>query len=562
MGSIDHQPASARTEPKLGLPSDTHGISVPLPLSLSLLLCLFIVVGAFVVRLTGIVEPLGPDQGVYATIGWGMQRGLALYRDLWEQKPPGIYLMYQLAFALFGTGVNAIFWIDYLAAALTTLVLFDLGRRVVSLRFGALTAAVFAIGTLPAARFPYGGFIERAISEDFIVLLVSAAAWATAMAIAPAERAWPTAWPHAWSVGAGLLLGLTTVFKPMAAVYWLALVLWTWWVTDRTRAWRFAIDSAFGSLVAPLLAIGWMWSQGVLQDAWIALAEYNRAYLAIGGYSFAGIVNELAHEVWRRLVRDEMWALGALSAGVAFCAWRWRGTKPGAAAALGIVWLGASLASILLNGPRMFHTYFLPPLVPLSLLFAWLLDQIIALPRGRRAVGAVLVLGFTAIMLVRSGSVARAISVTTWDTERLRGHIDRQEFLQHFRSRYTQSFSAADNAQLADYIRSHSEPQDRIFIFGMSAGTYFLSGRLPASRFLWAYPAVSRMIDRPEFRVETLASDLARKAPRYIVFQRHNGDNLSGWRAEDSFAAPPMVALLRGYRQEVEIGGFVLYRRI
>lgn len=486
-----------------------------------------------------------------------MQHGLALYRDLWEQKPPGIYLTYRLAFALFGTGVNAIFWMDYLAAALTTLVLFDLGRRLVSLRFGLLTAAVFAIGSLPAARFPYGGFIERAISEDFIVLLASAAAWATAMAIARRQGAWS----HVWSIGAGLLLGLTTVFKPMSAVYWLALVLWTWWVTDRTRAWRFAVDSAIGSLVAPLLSIAWMWSQGVLQDAWIALAEYNRAYLAIGGYSFVGILNELAHEVWRRLVRDEVWALGALSACVALCAWRWRGTRPGAAAALGILWLGASLASIVLNGPRMFHTYFLPPLVPLSLLFAWLLDRIIALPRGRRAVAAVLVLGVMAAMLVRSGSVARAISVTTWDVERLSGQLDRQEFLQRFRSRYTESFSAADNAQLADYIRSHSEPQDRIFVFGMSAGTYFLSGRLPASRFLWAYPAVSRMIDRPEFRVETLASDLARKAPRYIVFQRHNGDNLSGWRAEDSFAAPPMVALLRGYRQEVEIGGFVVYRR-
>ncbi len=517
-------------------------------------ICLPIVVGAFVVRLAAFTEPLGPDQGVYATIGWGMQRGLALYRDLWEQKPPGIYLMYRLAFALFGTGVHAIFWMDYLGGALTTLVLFDLGRRLISLRYGALAAAVFALGTLPAARFPYGGFIERAISEVFIALLVSAAAWATAMAIARRQRG--------WSIAAGLLLGLTTVFKPMAAVYWLAFVSWTWWVTDRARAWRFAIDSAIGSLVAPLIAIGWMWWQGVLYDAWVALAEYNRAYLAIGGYSFAGIVNELAHEVWRRLVRDEIWALGALSAGVAVCAWRWRATRPGAAAALAIAWLGASLASILLNGPRMFHTYFLPPLVPLSLLFAWLLDRIIALPRGRRLTAAVLVVGVTVVMLVRSGSVARAIGVTAWDAEYIGGCTDRQEYLQRFQSRYTQSFSAADNAQLADYIRSHTDPQDRIFVFGMAAGTYFLSGRLPASRFLWAYPAVSNMIDRPEFRVETLAGDLARKAPRYIVLQRRNGDSLSGWRAEDSFAAPPMVALLRGYQQEVEIGGFVLYRRM
>src|SRR5262249_45892964 len=103
-------------------------------MSLGLWISLLIVVGAFVVRLTGFVEPLGPDQGVFATIGWGMQHGLALYRDLWEQKPPGIYLMYRLAFALFGTDVNAIFWMDYLGAVLTTLVLFELGRRLIGLR--------------------------------------------------------------------------------------------------------------------------------------------------------------------------------------------------------------------------------------------------------------------------------------------------------------------------------------------------------------------------------------------------------------------------------------------
>ena len=47
-----------------------------------------IVIAMFIVRLAGVVEPIGPDQGVYLTIGWGLRRGLLLYRDLWEQKPP------------------------------------------------------------------------------------------------------------------------------------------------------------------------------------------------------------------------------------------------------------------------------------------------------------------------------------------------------------------------------------------------------------------------------------------------------------------------------------------
>jgi hypothetical protein len=514
---------------------------------------LSIVVGVFVVRLPAIVEPLGPDQGLYAAIGWGIARGLALYRDMFEQKPPGIYVTYWLGFALFGAKTASIFWLDYLAGAGTALVLFDLGRRIVSIRFGALAAVVFAVGTMPAARYAYGGFLERAISETFIALLAAAAAWATAMAIARAE--------DRWSIGAGLLVGLALVFKPMAFVYLPALALWTWLMTNAARARRFALCAAMGSVVAPLVAVVWMWAGGVLHDAWIALAEYNTAYLAVGGGGLAGILDQFAHEVWRRMKTDEVWALGTLSAVVAVGAWRWRRTRAGSAASLGIVWLGAALAAIVLNGPRMFQTYFVPSLVPLCFLVAWLLDQVFESGRRWRVTRAALVLGLMSVMLVRSGSVARAVSMTRWDTRHLFGYTERQAYLARFQSQATRAFSAADNERLADYVRSHTEPDDRVFVFGMVGGTYFLSGRLPASRFLFVYPAVSNMIDRPEFRAETLARELARTAPRYIVFQRHNADTFSGWRAQDAFDAPPMVALLRGYRRESEIGDFVLYHR-
>jgi hypothetical protein len=511
------------------------------------------VIGVFIVRLPGIVEPMGPDQGVYSTIGWGLRRGLVLYRDLWDVKPPGIYLTYLLGFALFGTRETSIFWLDYLAGALTALVIFDLGRRVVSLRFGALAAAVFAIGTLPAARHPLGGFLERAISEKFISLLAAAAAWATVVAI--------TRTHDRWSLGAGLFVGLAAVFKPFALVYWPAFLLWTWFVTDTARARRFAMYSVIGVLIVPLMTFIWLWAEGVLGDAWVALVGFNRAYLTVGGKGVGFIVNRFAHEVWGRMKTDEVWCLGSLSAVIALCAWRWRSTRPGWAASLGIVWLGAALVAILANGPRMFATYFVPPLVPLCLLFAWLLDQTLASRQRWRLAAGLLVAGVTGAMLVRSGSVNRAASVTSWDARYLAGHSDRQEYLGRFQSRASRAFSAADNAQLADYVRTHTDPSDRIFVFGMTGGTYFSSGRLPASRFLFVYPAVSNIIDRPEFHVETLAAELTRTAPRYIVLQRHNGDSFSGWRAEDSFAAPPMVALLRDYGRETEIGDFVLYRR-
>jgi hypothetical protein len=258
---------------------------------------------------------------------------------------------------------------------------------------------------------------------------------------------------------------------------------------------------------------------------------------------------------------DEVWALGTVAAAVAVAAWRWRQTKPALVAALGVFWLGAALLAIVLNGPRMFQTYFMPALVPLCLLSAWLLDQAFAPARRWRLATAALVVALIAIMLVRSGSPRRVADITRADTLQLFGSTERQDYLHRFQSRSTQAFSAADAETLADYLRTRTEPDERVFIFGMTASAYFLSGRLPASRFLFVYPAVSNMADRPEFRVETLAAELSRSAPRYIVLQRHNRDSFSGWRADVSFAAPPMAALLQDYRQETEIGDYALYRR-
>lgn len=44
----------------------------------------------------------GRDQGIYAVVADGIQSGKMPYRDVWDFKPPGIYLVYALAQALFG----------------------------------------------------------------------------------------------------------------------------------------------------------------------------------------------------------------------------------------------------------------------------------------------------------------------------------------------------------------------------------------------------------------------------------------------------------------------------
>ena len=70
--------------------------------------------------MTAIAQPLGIDQSLWASAARGLSRGLLLYRDVWEQRPPGIYWVYRWAFEIFGWADGTVAVLDLLAAAATT----------------------------------------------------------------------------------------------------------------------------------------------------------------------------------------------------------------------------------------------------------------------------------------------------------------------------------------------------------------------------------------------------------------------------------------------------------
>src|SRR6476661_8033133 len=71
---------------------------------------------ALLIRTVSVAEPLGIDQSLWASAVKGMSRGQLLYRDVWEQRPPGIYWTYLAAFKLFGWTPAAIAWLDLIAS--------------------------------------------------------------------------------------------------------------------------------------------------------------------------------------------------------------------------------------------------------------------------------------------------------------------------------------------------------------------------------------------------------------------------------------------------------------
>ena len=93
-------------------------------------------------RIVAIAEPLGIDQSLWASAASGMARGQRLYRDVWEQRPPGIYWIYRAGFRILGWTPATVVWLDILASAATCLLLFLIAHRLSTRLAAALTAAL------------------------------------------------------------------------------------------------------------------------------------------------------------------------------------------------------------------------------------------------------------------------------------------------------------------------------------------------------------------------------------------------------------------------------------
>jgi hypothetical protein len=487
-----------------------------------------------------------------------MARGQRLYRDVWEQRPPGIYLTYLAGFSLLGWNAATVVWLDVAASAATTALLYVIARALDGRATASLAAVLYAVLTMPAWQYSYGGFLERAICETFIVVCVGGATYcAVLMRRRVSIRAACTF---------GLLAGAAVLFKPNAALYFPALGVWGLAVVPRdphrravlTRA---SVVAVLSATMLPAATVLWLWHIGVLADAKVAVIDFNRFYVSTG-FEPASYVVALAGAVWLRVKTDPLWCAGVIAAAAA--AWtlvRTRRLDDLAVAAM--LWGGGALFVMVANGSRLFNSYFSQALAPLALLSAWWLMQAGTARAWRRALAiatALIMLG----LFVQRGYVPRVGDAAMADAGVLTGHRDRTSYLERFGGYDNgRGYSARANAELAAYIRAHTSPDDRIFLFGINgAGVYFLADRLTAQRFLRVNFFVPDAFPNPDFTLGAVVDQLRVRRPRYLVFETlHKTSDAAVALAVDALPSQPLVrALLESYTRETRIEDFTVYR--
>lgn len=465
---------------------------------------LALLLGVFVVGLRAPLMdlPLERDEGGYAYIAWRLTEGETPYLDWFDQKPPGIFLVYAAALALPGDPVLAIRLVAALFCAASALALFALVRRLVGDAAGLLAAVLLA--WLSADPMLQGPVANTELFMTPWILLASL----LSLRIFGAARP-----PVAASLAVGLALGVASAFKQVAVVNAPFLILLYGLRAPRTGSLgntaRFALWlGAGGALVWAAILLGF-WLRDGLGPALDAVLLHNLDYAA--RLTLDQRLGQLRHFLPPLLPSQGVaWGI-ALVGGIVLA--RRDDRFPA------IFLIGLAVANAVgVSASGLYFPHYFQQLLPAlaALAAAAIVGVAPQLGMARRvAIG-----GGTALAL--APLVVSAVGF--W-------RLDPAEATQRI---YPGSVFETMPV-IAEEIASLTEPEDSVFIFGAEPEILFYARRISASRYIYLFPLFGDFPDA-EARQAGVIREIDEARPEVIVwipnqmfFAPDTPQELTGW---------------------------------
>ncbi len=431
---------------------------------------LLLVIGlTAMVRIRLLNIPLERDEGEYAYAGQLLLHGVPPYREAFNMKFPGAYGAYAVIMAVFGQTTTGIRLGLLLLNACSIVLVFLLGRRLFGNPAGMAAAAAYALLSTST-----GILGIEAHATHFVV---AAALGATLLLLSAVDTGKSQA--LFWC---GLLYGVAILMKQHGAFFLIFGGLYLVWRRCRPR--QLAIFF-FGSAV-PLALTGLaLWYAGVFGKFWFWTIRYAREYatelsLAEGWGFFKFEFPRVAS------ANILLWLLAG--AGLVLI---WRRKEDRASAVFVSAFLVFSIFGIL-PGLWFREHYFILMTPALALLAG-------AVVRSKAKWTWVLFIAVLAISVARQA-----------DSLFLLGPLES--------SREFNGFNPFPEAvEIADYIRSHSEPSALIAVLGSEPEIYFYAGRRSATGYIYTYGLMENQPFALTMQKEMMA-EVERAVPEYVVF--------------------------------------------
>jgi len=469
------------------------------------------------------------------------------YRDLFDHKTPGVYMLHALAIRLFGEHQ----W------------------SIRAFELAAVVAAGFVIAWLsaPCDGRPAKGAVGRATALLTLLYFGVLNFWDTAQTELPYALLGCTAVLCARRFDgkglvlpglAGVAMGAAIVMKPPAV--WLCAfavgVMILRLRQQRARAWDCAKTCAAttAGVLLPLgSTLGYFAAKGALAPMADILIGANGYYVA--HEREATPVAEIVDRAQGYFAHLMPLSLIVLTSAIVFAVAKKAGERERAAQyGFGLLLLGAAYLGVLMQ-MKFYVLHWTPLMLPTSLLGLRLADEFAQwLSRKgyslRQAAMAPWLLLFAIYFTSPHGRrwVEQQLAVLRY----ARG-LDTQE---RYLSRYTvdsQSFAYAESTWVGDWVREHTSQEEPVLIRDFQPEIYAIANRRYAGRFFWSTFLVKkeRAYRRPEYLAED--DEAFRRAKPRIVVCRTDG--------ERNTVDDPAYYTARGYRQVLVHGHFVILER-
>lgn len=475
-----------------------------------------------------------PDSGTFQYVGQRLLEGKALYRDVWDQKPPLIYYLNALALGLAQGSRWGVWATSFLAVSAAVLSSVHLLRGA----FGSMLAVLVTGLWL----FSYFNLIEDgnmteeyALPFQFICLLL---AYDVETRFAGAYR---------WrGVFIGVLVGLIFFFKSNAIGIGIAIGGYILLKAFLKRDARYALANlapllgGVGLVVTLMLAV--LGAQGILRDFYVATIQFNTVY-AQRFSLFSGTLDALyAGFDYLALTGLSVLGLFGFVIGVTCLAVAPEKIPSRLVPLLAICAVALPFEIILVTTTRRtFAHYYVALLYVLAVWTAWslwLLRRSLRSfasspsPHARNAVNVGFAIGIGALMLPA-----------------LRANIE-----------FSRKLHQLEPPEAVRYMRQHTTPEDTIVVLGYEPRLLLFAGRQAPTRFVHTIPLETPGFATPAL-VESYFDDLLTRRPELIVDPRDLG--LKNFTPVDSKRIRRQVnRLLQLYRPVGRIAGWMVYELV
>jgi hypothetical protein len=450
-----------------------------------------VILFASVVRIRLLDVPLERDEGEYAYAGQLILQGIPPYAQIYSMKMPGIYAVYAVILLVFGkthTGIHLGLLIVNVA---TILLLYLLAKEIFSPGVGVITAAIFAVLSL-------GAFVDglSANTEHFVILPAVAG---ILLLVRYAETRKPLL-----LFGGAFLLGLSFIIKQHGAAFVVfgGVYLLARHLGAGGFGWKAVVLELAGYTFAVLLPFVVMclilWRAGVFGKFWFWTFQYAHKYVAYIPLSkgLAGLKLKLGQVVGSAIF---IWLLafyGMISLFLTEQTGRRR-------------WFvfGFTLFSFLAVCPGLYFRshYFIFLLPSVALLAGAGFVYLIEFFKDSRSklwarFGPVLLVSFVLLSSVYQQWQLFFIANAGEAVRLLYGENPFPETI-----------------VISQYIKEHTNPQDRIVVIGSEPQIYFYADRRAATGHIYMYPLMENHPYALRMQQE-LVSDVESNQPVFLVF--------------------------------------------